>query len=291
MTTNPYPTAREIVSSVKTLLTLPDVYLRVKAVIEDPDSYMDDLVNAISVDSGITARLLRLVNSAFFNLVVRVDNVRRAVNILGMQPVHDIVLATTVARTFSGIDPGIMDMHRYWEDSVSRAVYGRLLAVRGNRLDRERMFVTCLLCDLGHLVMYQQLPDQVGEAMQRAPLDPIAVAAAEREVLGYDYAEVGAELLRAWKMPDSMMQAVRWQIDPTRSDGRFAAEAAVAHIARLLTLHHGRAVDAKTLEGAVAADVWRLAGVEPVDIGALRGEAEGGLREAVGLLLSNHEAA
>ena len=56
-----YGTAQELVSSVETLFTLPDVYLRVKQVIDDPDSFMEDLVNAISIDPGITVRLLRMV--------------------------------------------------------------------------------------------------------------------------------------------------------------------------------------------------------------------------------------
>lgn len=145
--TDHYETASELVASVRTLLTLLDVYLRVKAVVEDPDAYLDDMVNAISVDPGITARVLRLVNSAYLNLAARVDNIRRAVNILGMKPLRDLVLATTVTDTFSRFDCNTMDMRALWELCICRAVYARLVAGRCNILDRERLFIDGLLTE------------------------------------------------------------------------------------------------------------------------------------------------
>lgn len=97
--------AEELVASTLKLVTLPAVYLRAKKVIDDPDSTLGDLAEVIGQDPAITVRLLRIANSAFFGFAARIDTVVRAVNILGMQQVHDLLLATSVSTTFSETPP------------------------------------------------------------------------------------------------------------------------------------------------------------------------------------------
>jgi HD-like signal output (HDOD) protein len=284
-----YTTASELVASVKTLLTLPDIYLRVKAVVEDPDSYLDDLVNAISVDPGITARLLRLVNSAYLNLAVRVDNVRRAVNILGMQPMHDLVLATTVTRTFSALDNSSMDMRAFWVLSVCRAVYARLVAGRCNVLDRERLFVEGLLSDIGHQVMYLQLPEQSQAALQRAMENDEALASVEIDMLGLNYADVGGELMRAWEMSERLVDSVQYHVYPERAK-KFAMDASIVHIASALARVHDMKVEPDFLLSAVAPTAWQITGLTPEELVPLRDEAVIEMEEAIGMLLVSDAA-
>ena len=104
------PTAEELVKNCTKLFTLPEVYLEVKKVIDNPDSTMADLSRAISLDPGMTATVLKLVNSAFYAMPRKVETISRAVGILGMQPLHDLTLAVAVTKTFSGLNQQVMSM-------------------------------------------------------------------------------------------------------------------------------------------------------------------------------------
>src|SRR5262245_41227375 len=96
-------TAESLVSSAMTLVTLPDVYWRVKRVIDDPETSHQDLAKAIVTDPGMAARVLRLVNSAQWGFHGRIESVARAVALLGMLHVHDLVLSTSLAVSFHGM--------------------------------------------------------------------------------------------------------------------------------------------------------------------------------------------
>ncbi|MGB5614140.1 MAG: HDOD domain-containing protein [Sedimenticolaceae bacterium] len=285
-----YGTAADLVASVKTLLTLPDVYLRVKAVVEDPDSYLTDLVNAISVDPGITARLLRLVNSAHFNLCVPVENIRQAVNLIGMKPVHDLVLATTLTSTLAPAGSKALDMRTFWVNSVRRAVYARLLAGCCNVEDRDRFFVVGLLSQIGHQVMYLRLPEQTSAAFQASVTTGSALASTENAILGFNYADVGGELMRAWDMPDSLTETVRGHVEPD-SSARFALDMAIVHIADALACIHEQEVDRNLLLSEISPVAWQITNLTPEDLLSLRDQAVEELDEALGILLSADAAA
>jgi len=110
--------AQELVQSCSNVFTLPEIYFRVRDVVDNPDSTMDDLAQVLKMDPAISARVLKIVNSPLYGFPKQVDTVTRAVNLLGMQAVRDLVTATTVGRSFSGMTVQIMDLSAYWRKSV-----------------------------------------------------------------------------------------------------------------------------------------------------------------------------
>ena len=173
----------------------------------------------------------------------------RAVNLLGMQQVHDLVLATSARLPRSAMfSDEHISMAEFWSNSVYGGTVSRLLAVRCNVLDSERLFVEGLLRDIGHLVMYQSIPKQTLQARLFAEKENTAVYINERELIGFDYAAVGAELVRAWNLPDSMREAIEFHNEPARAE-QFPLEVAIAH------------VSARIVESSTADD--------PLDVGAL----------------------
>lgn len=280
----PYRTASDLVASVQTLLTLPEVYLRVKAVVEDPDSYLTDLVNAISIDPGITARLLRMVNSAYFHLGTPVANVRQAVNLLGMTAVHDLVLATTLTGTFAKAGGDTRRMRALWILSVRRGVYAQLVARAGGSEDEEGTFVAGLLSDIGHQLMYMQLPEQT-EAARHAAADAGApLGRTETDLIGFNYADVGAELMDAWQFPERLIATTRSHLDPDPVDD-WAPLAAVVHIAAALAPLDSGPVDEARLSANVAPTAWQITGLRPDDLLALPADAAETLDSAIGMFL------
>lgn len=225
--------AKDLVSRSVELFSLPDIYLRLKDVLDNPDSSIVDMVAVIRQDPAMTARLLRMVNSAFFGQASNIDTVDRAVNLLGTQQIHDLALSTTVTEVFGNSSNRVISMEKYWHASVRCGVTSRLIAYQCNILDSERLFVAGLLQDIGHLVMYTILPDEMIDILQEAEIKDKTLVSLEREKLGFDYAEVGAEMMHSWNFPDSLIEITSCHLEPNKAD-LFQLETAIVNIARHL---------------------------------------------------------
>ncbi len=230
------PTANELVQSCTSVFTLPEIYFRVREVVDDPDSTMDDLANVLKLDPAISARLLRIVNSPFYGFAKQIDTISRAVNLLGLQAINDLVTATTVGRTFSGMTIQLMDAKKYWRKSVLCALLAGKIAKSCGIADSERFFVEGLLRDIGHLVLYRCVPQRAQSALIEADYLDGSLAEVEQANIGCDFAEVGAELIRAWDMPLQIEQAVRYQLCPSEA-GDFALHASITHLAGVVADH------------------------------------------------------
>ncbi|MGB5177952.1 MAG: HDOD domain-containing protein [Gammaproteobacteria bacterium] len=264
----------EKVTADAQLLTLPAVYLRLRAVLDDPDYAITDIEDVISMDPAVSTRLLRQVNSPYFGFASRIETIPRAVGLLGSQQVHDLVLATSVAQTFSGIPIEVMDMHAFWSRSVYCAAAARLLAANCNMLESERLFVAGLLRDIGHLVMYQSIPDESKEALLRARSDGRALYLVEREVVGFDYAQLGGALLYQWGLPEGLWEPVQLHITPEQS-ADYSLETSIVHLAGVLS-DVGQTDDdeCESLVSLVHPSVWQATGVTPEQCVAIQEEVE-----------------
>ncbi len=225
---------QELVESCDTLASLPEVYLRVREVVNDPTSDSQNLANAISIDPAISARVLKLVNSPFYGFPRQVDTIFRAASILGMQPIHDLVLATSVTGVFAGMSQTVKDMRAFWADSVFCGLVAREVAKRGNVDDSERLFVLGLLRDIGHLVMYEKIPELCQAAIIRSQQEHKMLAEIEREVIGFDFAEVGALLIEKWNLTETIRVAIGYHLKPCQTKA-FTLETSILHVAGTLT--------------------------------------------------------
>ena len=253
-------TAWEQVTGATRLISLPDIYIQLKAVLDNPDFAMSDIEAVIDKDPAISARLLRMANSAYFGLAVEIATVSRAISLLGSQQIHELVLATSVSDTFSGISNEVMDMRLFWHNSVYCAAVSRLLADSCNVLDSERLFVAGLLRDIGHLVMYQNIPDVCQQIHVAARERAMPVDEMERNVIGFDYAMVGADLMRQWKLPKSLQEPTQFHLEPARAD-EFAFETAIIHIASKMTAAYANAQPLDQDLDTVSSMAWQVTGL------------------------------
>lgn len=228
------------------LISLPEAYLKLKAVIERPNYTVQQVAEAISYDPALTTRVLRLVNSSYFGLANRIDNIPRAVSLLGTQQIHDLALATAVAHSFKGIDPKFHDLSTFWSSSVFCGLVTQQLAKICNLEQVERLFVAGLLSDLGHLILYQTIPQESLRAEQLALEQSRPLVQVEREILGLDYARVGATLMRQWQLPEVIIETTEYHPEPMRAQQDPLATA-VVHVAATLT--RARATDREFGEG------------------------------------------
>ncbi|TCJ16512.1 HDOD domain-containing protein [Parasulfuritortus cantonensis] len=266
--------AKEMVVGIKELSSLPAVYHQVRGVLDNADSSIIDLANVVSVDAAITARLLHVVNSVYFGLMSRVDTVSRAVSILGMQQVHDIVLATSVSAMFKGMSPANMNMTRFWSNSVMRALIARTGAEMVRAGELERFFVAGLLSDLGHLVMYEVEPKLAEQAQMLSVQSGRPLHELERELLGCDYAEVGAALVDKWHLPPRLGAAIAGQIEPALADELYRRDAAMLNLARIMTDAMEQKMESEAIAELFDESIWTLSGLKPANVATIRLIAE-----------------
>lgn len=228
-------TPQSLVKESIELISLPDVYVRLRSIINSPNSSMSDVAQVLVHDPAITARLLKLVNSSFFGLPNKVDTMTHAINMLGTEQVHDLVLATVVVDSFSGFTNDSFNIYDFWFNGVYCAVTSRLLAYHCDKLeDTERPFIEGLLHNIGHMVMYQKMPELALEAAELSASKGVDLHLAEREAIGFDYAQVGAELMREWKLPKSLQEVTEFQNEPGKAS-QYKLEASLLHISTAIT--------------------------------------------------------
>lgn len=224
---------REIVAGTLHLVSLPEVFLRVNEMIDNPHYSAADIGRVISQDAGLTARLLKIVNSSFYGFPGKIDTVSRAITIIGMHELRDLILATSVVKLFSGLPNDIVTMDSFWRHSIGCALVARGLAARRGESHTERFFVEGLLHDVGNLLIYRKIPELAREALLRASHGSETLCQAERAVMGFDHAAVGGELLRAWKLPTHLEEAVAFHHTPLLAR-QFPLDAAITHLANII---------------------------------------------------------
>ena len=224
-------TPKELVSGAVRLVSLPEVCIRVNQLLEDPDVTATELGKVLSQDTGLAARLLKIVNSSFYGFPSRVETISRAVTIIGLRELRGLVMATSAIETFSRIPTDILNMAQFWRHSVYCGVVAQALAERCHVLHSERMFVAGLLHDIGKLIICNRLPQHARDIQEELTKEGELDFIIEKKILGYDHADVGGELLSEWNMPQALCDAVCFHHNPNDASNN-KIEVALVHIAK-----------------------------------------------------------
>lgn len=227
--TNP----NELVENVANIVSLPDIYFRVSRLIDDPNCTSAKLAEVIAYDPGLTARVLKMANGAYYGRTHQVETVVQAITLIGTGDLRHLVLATSTAQAFSNITNTIMDMDAFWQHSVCCALAARALAAHCQPQYRERSFVAGLLHDVGQLLICHQIPDMARKIQEKLVAQGGERYLLEQEALGFTHADVGAELLKSWELPASLWEAVECHHSPLEAK-LFPADAALVHIGNAL---------------------------------------------------------
>ncbi|MBW9274476.1 MAG: HDOD domain-containing protein [Candidatus Thiodiazotropha sp. (ex. Lucinisca nassula)] len=247
---------------------MPDVCVKVNRLIDAPNYSVATLGDIISQDTDLSARLLRLVNSAFFNLKVPVETISRAITIIGTNELRNLVMATTAARIFTGIPGDLVDMTEYWRYSITAGVIAGELAKRCNVLHSERLFVMGVLHDIGRLAIYLKMPQESRDILLITGGDDILLPDAENDVLGFTHMDVGEALLRKWKLPESIVSVVAHHHRPA-STQVFQLETSLISLAALLAYAEISGVEWYETVELVEPVVWKQTGLEPEQLEAV----------------------
>jgi HD-like signal output (HDOD) protein len=201
--------AIDYAKKVSDLFALPKTVVRVKSLIDDEHSDADSISAVVQSDPGLAAHILRIANSAIYRFPRKIDQLPRAVQVIGTSAVYDFALIFGISNAFSKEQGEFVDLDKFWEQSVSCAILAKNLGLLCGSKDADRLFVSGLLHNIGELVVLKVEPDLAKDCARfDAKLSP---KDCQHEVLGFTYAEVSAALCQQWMVPDSIVSTIAMQ--------------------------------------------------------------------------------
>jgi HD-like signal output (HDOD) protein len=237
---------RQLVAGMQTLPSLPTLYHEVIAAVHAPHGSLAQVGKLIERDLGMSAKILQLVNSAFFGLHRRITSASQAVSLLGLNTVAGLILSSHLFASFDLATTESLALDALWRHSLATAACARAVAraEHGEPKLVEDAFMAGLLHDTGKLVFAANLPHRYGQARALAQEQGVAEWQAEQTELGASHAEVGAYLLGLWGLPASIVEALAFHHRPLAGlDHRFSPLTAV-HVANALAHTAGAAAGA-----------------------------------------------
>ena len=195
----------------------------------DEEAGAQEIGRIVSRDPALTAKVLRLANSARFGASRAVSSVQDAISLAGMDQIRTLALAACFAQSFPDL-PGL-DAKEFWADSMNRAGYAKWLAA-GAGVDASQAWLTGMMLRLGELLIYQADP-KAFEQIEQLPHLPGGRWERESRLLGFSEGEITAELARRWNFPSDVARALQTSLDPLAARP-FCKLGAVVHLASLL---------------------------------------------------------
>ena len=223
-------TAPEVAAAVAELPPMPASITEVIAACDDHDMTVGQLSQVILRDQSLTANILKLANSSFYGHSRRVTTVTEAVVMLGFSAIKSLAISSHTARLLSGGLPGYgLQQGELWRHSISVAFTARRLAVEVKLAPVEEAFVAGLLHDIGKTILSSYMEHAFDEVTRIAQDRRIPFHEVEAELLGFDHAELGAQIAVAWSFPPELEEAIRFHHSP----GGATLKPALAHCVHL----------------------------------------------------------
>ncbi len=223
-----------MLASVDQLPTLPTIYTKLSELLRAPDSTVQKVSQVIAEDQAMAAKVLRLVNSAFYGFPKRIGSLQRAVVILGFNEVKSLVLATGVLQMFGKFktEHGF-DMDKLWEHSIGCAVGARVVAEAAQLSNVEDVFAGGLMHDIGKVIHAVNLPKEFVNVVNDVQETGRSMIEAEQEIFGFDHAETGQALAEKWGFPAKTVDMIANHHISNGSD-KLGKEVAAVHIGNTL---------------------------------------------------------
>ncbi len=276
---------KRIIEQAGNLLTLPDICLQLRRIVNDPDSSVSDLTTLIAKDPALTARLLKLVNSSLYYLPRRISSVSEAITLIGSSQLYNLALATSAASIIQTVGGSYIELRTLWERAVYSAILNQKL-LSEKQQNSESLFITGLLSNIGALAVIKAVPEIAMTAVG-PPNKGQFPWQREKEVLGFTLAEVSGALLEAWKLPEEIVIPVRCQHEP-ESEQRYFVECCGLHVATRLACEMvpGPAKELAQLDfkASLKQDALDVLDMIPDDLEALKSEADKTAPEMLSIL-------
>lgn len=229
---------KSLASQMDNMPSMPEIYLELVDELKQESPSIQHISRLISQDVAMTAKILQLVNSAFFGIRRRITTVDMAVNYLGLENVSSLVLAANVFTQFKkAASIKGFSLESLWSHSgkVGRFAQTIIKSEDGSKEDIDDAMTAGLLHDCGKLILASNIPDEYSDAIRLQTSEKIHLCDAEIQVIGTTHAVMGAYLLGVWGLPDAIVEAVAFHHNPINCPSTGCSALTAVHVANAAT--------------------------------------------------------
>ena len=226
-----------LIKTIGDLPAVPEVVTKMQMMISDKNAGINDLANLIQLEPAITAKILNLVNSAYFGLTQKVASIQTACSLLGQDQVREVLTMAAVSNLMEKKLTGYnVDAKQLWRHSLAVAFGSNIIARKAHPALEGEIFTAGLIHDVGKTILDKQVYDRkesfetfVGEGEE-------TFLNAEKEILGFDHAEIAFELCLKWNIPEEQAQGIRYHHCPSQSQESIFAH--IIHVADCMAMNN-----------------------------------------------------
>ncbi len=233
------PELLDLVTKIESLPSLPALYLEVVEELKSPKSSMAKIGEIISKDISMTAKIMQLVNSAFFGMPQHISNPSQAATLLGVDIIKALVLSVKIFSGFSNQMTDDLDLQRLWNHSNRTSIIAKKIA-SAEKIDKiliDDVFMAGVLHDVGILVLAANMSDQYRRVLRLVATGKVTLAKAEQIIFGKTHAQVGGYLMGLWGLPDPIVEAIYFHHNPSECPSQSIEPVTFIHIANALESH------------------------------------------------------
>ena len=268
------------------IASLPRVYHQFQEAMCDKNTSFTEIGKIIIHDSGLTARLLGIVNSAYYGFPAKIEKISHAIGWIGTDDLSNLLLSTVVIDKFKSIPDSVINMESFWQHSIASGLIARELASYTETLEPEKYFIAGMLHDIGQIVLCKKLPELTLKILLDNQTQPKQLHIAEFEELGFDHAELGGRLLEKWNLSEFHVEITTFHHDPNRAPN-YSLGASILYFADILanTMKLGSSGES-TVPPVIDEEAWeRIQLPEQIRLTDLKEKIYKAYDETVGLFL------
>jgi len=200
----------------KELPTLPIVASQLISLTSKEETTLADIAQLVSQDVALSAKILKVSNSAFYSFPQQISSIKQAVSILGTNAVRSLVLSFSFLSMKEGKGKTRFDFEKFWEKALASAVAAKLILEKVKGADTEEIFVTGLLQNLGELVLARTFPAEYDTVLQVIDKEKLPGVEVEETALGGSHAFIGAEVAKKWGFPEVLVLPIQYHHEPDK---------------------------------------------------------------------------
>ena len=191
-----------IINSIAELPTLPAIYIKLSRILNVQNSSIRMISNIISEDLAVSAMVLKIVNSTLYGFHNKIGDMQRAIVILGVNEIKNLVLATSMYKTIKQLkSSSAFDIQEFWKHSIGCAISAKVLAETAYIKNPEDVFTGGLLHDIGKLIHATYLREEFEGVVANVVETGSQMFESEKKILGFDHTQTGSALARKWSLP------------------------------------------------------------------------------------------
>jgi diguanylate cyclase (GGDEF)-like protein len=228
---------QKLMQDFDSLPSMPGVAIELMEAIKKRDPDISHISRLISSDAALAAKILKLINSASYGLRIKVTSVDHAIRLLGLNTVKNLSLGLMLKTNFITKIPGSVNLSAFWKDSLVGAISAKMLSERLKIKTAEDAFFLGLLKDIGSLTLAHMFPEQYFLVHSETITKKISSHTAENKVFGFDHADIGALLIKAWGLPETFYIPIQYHHSveslPKSCSSDIRVRSAILHLSSL----------------------------------------------------------